>query len=88
MIDKYFVLQDDEHIQLTRREAESAVYMANGYTAKEAAKILGLSFRTIEKFNIKVKEKLGYKTKQELEAMLNESGVMDSIMTESFFMGS
>lgn len=66
LINKFTIINKGEQIQLTRREAESAAYMVNGYTAKEIAKILGVSFRTIEKFNIKVKEKLLYKTKQEL----------------------
>lgn len=74
-IDKYIIHNQGQRVQLTRREAESAVHMINGYTAKQTGKLLGLSYRTVEKFNQKVKEKLSYDTRAELESVLKDSGV-------------
>jgi DNA-binding CsgD family transcriptional regulator len=83
IIKKFTIVNNGERIQLSRREAESAAYMVNGYTSKEIAKILGLSFRTIEKFNLKVKAKLAYKTKQELENVLTDTGLIEAIMADN-----
>ena len=56
--------------------------MINGFTAKQTARMLGLSYRTIDKFNQKVKEKLVYETRAELESVLKDSGIYQTILSE------
>ena len=46
---------------LSPRESEIIHYTANGYTAKEIAKLIGLQYRTIEVYVGKIRKKLAAK---------------------------
>lgn len=83
LIKKFTIINKGEMIQLSRREAECAAFMVSGYTSKEIARVLGVSFRTIEKFHLKVKEKIAYKTKQELENVLTDTGLIEAVMADN-----
>jgi len=56
--------------QLTRRELEVAKYMKEGYTNREAAEQLFISEHTVETHRKHIKEKLGVKSKRELQVIL------------------
>lgn len=56
---------------LSKREKECVFYFLNGKTAKETAIKLGISYRTVEDYFIKIKKKFGCKNKRELYAILN-----------------
>jgi PAS domain S-box-containing protein len=51
---------------LTPREREVAQHIVNGRTSKEAARIMGISFRTVEVHRASIMRKLGAKTAAEL----------------------
>ena len=61
---RYFYRGKD--IQLTPREQEVLYYFLKGYSAKEIAKIISLSNRTVEDYLAKIKGKYGCSTKHEL----------------------
>ena len=52
--------------ELTLREKECLFYLRRGMTAKEIARPLGLSHRTVEHYIDKIKNKLGCRTRSEL----------------------
>lgn len=51
---------------MTKRETQCLLYLVQGMTAKQMAKKLHLSYRTIEEHIANIKSKLGCKTKAEL----------------------
>jgi DNA-binding CsgD family transcriptional regulator len=53
-------------LTLTARESQCLAYYRQGFTAKQTAKRLGLSFRTIEDYFENIKFKYGVQSKQEL----------------------
>jgi DNA-binding CsgD family transcriptional regulator len=55
---------------LTDRELECALFLRTGISAKEIAKLLVISPRTVEKHTDNIKEKLKCKTKLQLIATL------------------
>ena len=55
--------------RLTKREQECLLLFLNGYTAKETAQVLNLSYRTIEEHLEKLKVKLGCRYKRNLHAL-------------------
>lgn len=57
---------EELHPELTQRQSECLFFLIHGYTAKETAKLLSLSYRTIEKYLDTVKVKLQCGTKNEL----------------------
>lgn len=59
--------------RLSKREYECINLIVQGYTAKESAKILGLSHRTIEEYIIRIKNKLGCSTRHELISIFMKS---------------
>lgn len=55
------------HFQyLTEREKQCLEFMLDGKSAKEIARCIGISHRTVEQYTSEIKEKFGYKTKYEL----------------------
>lgn len=80
---KYILITKGKKIHLTRREAESAVYLVTGHTAKETAREMGISFRTIEKFNQKVRTKIPYNNRYELELILKEAGIYQAVINDN-----
>lgn len=81
-IDRFFLFNQDENLYLTKREAECVTYMIDGATAKQTAKILGISFRTVESYIQQIKEKLKCSSKEELISLLIESNINDVILAD------
>lgn len=51
---------------LTKRECECLELILKGYTSKQIAQVLGISYRTVEEYIGNIKQKMGVKTKAEL----------------------
>lgn len=81
-IKKFFLINQEEGLYLTKREAECALHMLAGTTAKQTAKFLGISFRTVESHFHKAKEKLRCASKEEIENLLTETNIKDSIVSK------
>lgn len=79
-IERFFISEQDESVYLTKREAECVAYMLYGSTAKQTAKNLNISYRTVESYINQAKEKLKLSTKEELIEFLYGSGVHDVII--------
>jgi DNA-binding CsgD family transcriptional regulator len=62
---RYFKLQVNK-LKLSKREAECIYNLSQGKTAKEIAKVLNLSFRTVEFYINNIKNKWGCSTRSEL----------------------
>lgn len=69
------ITKDTNHfpVALTYREAEIVYYLSKFSTAKQVAKQLKISYRTVESHILSIKEKLGYKKKNELVSYLKDS---------------
>ncbi len=78
-IERFFILNQEESLYLTKREAECVYYILNGSTAKQAAKMLGISFRTVESHFNHVREKLKCKNKDDLINCLIDANIHDVI---------
>lgn len=63
---KYPIEAKNNRINLTKREFECLFWCVNGKTAKETARILSLSPRTVEDYIKNIKQKLGCESKIEL----------------------
>lgn len=63
IIDKFF---DITKIALTDREKQCLYYTLQGKSAKQIANMLGISYRTVETYLTKAKQKLEVRTKGEL----------------------
>lgn len=61
--------------RLTQRELDCVRYIVRGYTSKEIAKELSLSFRTVENYCERIKTKLGCRRKQDI--IVRYSGAFD-----------
>ena len=66
----YSYYYDSPSVELSDRELECLYYFLNGYTAKEAAKILDISHRTFEGFIQNIKEKYNCSSKAELRKII------------------
>lgn len=62
--------------QLSAREFECLLWAYKGKTAKQTAKILGLSSRTIEDYLINLKSKLGCESKLELYDIASDNAMI------------
>lgn len=82
-IERFFILNKKDDLYLTKREAECVAYMINGSTAKQTAKILEISFRTVESHFNHAKEKLQCKNKDDLINFLIEENIHDAIVDNS-----
>jgi len=63
---KIFIPSSAGKIQLSYRELECLQCLLNGLTAKETARILYISNRTVETYLLHIKEKLQCRTKGEI----------------------
>lgn len=76
------------HYNLSLRESECLFYLLRGRTAKEIAKILAISPRTVEKYIETLKFKFSCQTKNNLVGKAIEDGLMNiipqSILPDSF----
>ena len=66
IVNKYFLFEDRKDLYLTKKQAECSAYMVFGATAKECAKELNLSHRTVEEHIQEVKSKIFSSTKKNL----------------------
>lgn len=80
-INKFFILNKSDNVYLTKREAECAAYMLAGATAKQIAKKLSISFRTVESYFEKMKVKLNCPTKEDLIKFILETNIHDMLIT-------
>lgn len=76
-IDRFFLLNQEKEVYLTRREAECMTYVIKGASAKQIAKILNISYRTVQSHIQNVREKLDCSRKDELENILVDSNISD-----------
>lgn len=60
----------NQAVELTSREQECLYYFINGYTAKEIAKQLSLTYRTVQSYLARIKQKYGCTSKHELRQKL------------------
>ncbi len=61
------------NVQLTQREMQCLQYTVKGFTAKEIAQQLGISFRTVEEYLTNIRIKAGANSKSELIKMTIEN---------------
>ncbi len=62
----YVYLSDDNFIKLSKREAECLIYLKQGFRSKEIAKILEISYRTVEAYCDTLRQKMNCKSRLEL----------------------
>lgn len=72
---------DDNYLKqlLSQRELETLFYVLQGKTAKEVARILNLSFRTVEGYIDNIKIKYNCRTKSELFAQANKNDLLNKL---------
>lgn len=71
-INRYFLLNESDNLYLTDKQAGLAVLIAKGYTSKQIAKKMNLSYRTIEGYALELKNRL----QESLNRDLNKSELM------------
>lgn len=54
---RYYLVEDDDEIYLTTREVECSYCLIYGYTAKQMAKAMKISPRTVENYIYNLKSK-------------------------------
>lgn len=67
------------HINLSKRERECLLYIVHGKTAKDIAKILGISNRTVESYIEHLKKKLHSLNKAHLIDNAIKSGLIEIV---------
>ncbi|MCK4870980.1 MAG: helix-turn-helix transcriptional regulator, partial [Gammaproteobacteria bacterium] len=76
-----------DQVHLSDRQIECLTYLLAGYTAKEIAQILGLSFRTVESYVEIIKQKHGCPNKKELiRKILPDSPLIAASLNEEIFL--
>lgn len=71
-IDKYSFLAELYKYQFTPREIECLPLLIKGYTSKQIAEFLHISYRTVEDYVNNIKDKMNVTTKNELVSLLTE----------------
>lgn len=71
---------DDESVHLNRRELECMKYFCQNLTAKQTARMVGLSYRSVEKYFEHLKQKLNCSTKQEIQQLLFNDQVLKNLL--------
>lgn len=79
---RYYIGRYDELLYVSGREAQIILHVLFGLTAKESAKELGLSFRTVEYYLKILKRKMRCKNRRELMAKVIESHFLASLVSE------
>lgn len=65
--DKFIIKKsENKYVSLSEREIQCLYSLFLGYTTKETAKVLKISFRTVENYLNNAKIKLGYKKRSEI----------------------
>jgi DNA-binding CsgD family transcriptional regulator len=78
------IKKNREELRITKREGQCLYHLSSGNTFKEIGKILNLSPRTVEFYINNLKEKSGYKSKEELIVGYNYSPLKLLLGTERF----
>ena len=69
--------QQNDSSELTQREKEVVQYLCDGYSAKETAEKMHLSYRTVETHRSNILHKLGFSNATELIRYAVKSGLVD-----------
>ncbi|WP_257013234.1 response regulator transcription factor [Porphyromonas gingivalis] len=69
--------QQNDSSELTQREKEVVQYLCDGYSAKETAEKMHLSYRTVETHRSNILHKLGFSNAAELIRYAVKSGLVD-----------
>jgi len=90
-IRRFFLLNEESDVYLTKREAECSAYLIDGASAKQTAKAIGTSFRTIQGYIENIKEKyMGITgspvmpTKSELISFLEKTGIHNVVFYDFY----
>ncbi|BBB14722.1 two-component sensor histidine kinase [Candidatus Rickettsiella viridis] len=88
-MDKFYLLSASDDLYLTPKQAEVSVYLVAGVTAKQCARHLGISHRTVETYIEEMKQKifkvLGINlSKDELAIFLKKTGIQDVVFPDRF----
>ncbi len=73
-VSRYYLSGKHRNIYLTKREAQCLTALIDGLTAKETARLLKISHRTVHIYLESVKQKLGCQRRSELVTKAHESG--------------
>ena len=73
----HYLSGDYAHVCLTKREVDCLSKLVMGYTAKETARSLNLSPRTIETYLLNIKAKLGCCRRSEIIAIVLKHGLKE-----------
>ncbi|PIZ04596.1 MAG: hypothetical protein COY58_02265 [Gammaproteobacteria bacterium CG_4_10_14_0_8_um_filter_38_16] len=57
-VNRYYLPSISDELYLTKKQAECAAYLIEGATAKQCAKALNISYRTVESYTNDIKEKI------------------------------
>lgn len=79
-----FILQfDNKLVSLTQREIQCLAYLKNGFSAKLIARELNISARTVEIFLNNILRKIGYTSRIQLLANINNinSAILDKLFS-------
>ncbi|GGI82366.1 helix-turn-helix transcriptional regulator [Legionella impletisoli] len=78
-ISRYFLLNESDDLYLTPKQADCAALLIKGFTSKEIAKKMNLSYRTVEGYVLEIKkkiqEKIGAISRDRLIEILSESNL-------------
>lgn len=89
-MDKFYLLDVSDDLYLTPKQAEVATYLVVGATAKQCARQLGISYRTVETYIEEIKQKifqfLGINlSKGELAEFLIKTGIQNIVFPHKVF---
>ena len=89
-MDKCYLLDVSDDLYLTPKQAEVATYLVVGATAKQCARQLGISYRTVETYIEEIKQKifqfLGINlSKGELAEFLIKTGIQNIVFPHKVF---
>ena len=65
-VNRYFLLNESDNLYLTTKQAECASLLAKGMTSKQIAQHMNISFRTVEKNVLDLRQKIQDKTDSHL----------------------
>lgn len=87
-VDRFYLLSESDQLYLTKKQAQCVAYFIEGATAKQCAKALKISHRTVEGYLNDIKEKvfelmgLNFTKKDELINFLKKTGIRDAIFSK------
>ena len=86
-VNRYFLLNESDSLYLTNKQASCAALMTKGFTSKQIAKTIGISYRTVEGYLLDIKHKVQNETnrtltKDQLIQILINSNIRSSTLFE------